>query len=258
MLDGVRISVCLIFFIYASWSDLKKREVSNKVWAVLAPLGFALTFLQFYLFSPDMLQILAFSFVVTSAVSVALFYAGAFGGADAKALICLSLVLPYPVHLLQPIGYSPPLFPITVFTNAVLLAASTVLYAIMRNILWKYRTGKRIFEGFEAQSMGRKALAFLCGYKVNINGLEKMKHFYPLEDLMVTETGKTERRLLVFPSEEKKEKVVEKLIDARDKGELGGDVWITPGLPLLVFITAGLIIALTLGDIIWVALGLVL
>jgi len=257
-LDGVRILLCLAFFIYASWSDLEKREVSNKVWAVLAPLAFTLTFSQFYLFAPDTLLIYAFSFMVTSVVSVALFYAGAFGGADAKALICLSLALPHPVHLFQPIGFVPPLFPISVFTNAVLLAASTVLYAVGRNLLWKRRTGRQLFEGFEAQSMGRKALAFLCGYKADIKGLERRKHFYPLEDVTVTEAGETERRLLMFPSEEKKAEIVGRILDAREKGKLQGNVWVTPGLPLLVFITAGLIIALTLGDIIWIMLSLIL
>lgn len=256
--DGVRVFLSLAFFIYASWSDLRKREVSDKVWAVLAPLAFALTFLQFFMFAPDMLQIYAFSFVITSAVSVALFYAGAFGGADAKALICLSLALPYPVHILQPLGFGSPLFPITVFCNAVLLAALTVFYTIARNLLWKYRTGKKLFEDFKEQSMGRKILVFLCGYKVNITELERRKHFYPLEDVLVAETGETERRLLVFPSDEKKEKIVERLLEASRGGRLGSEVWITPGLPLLVFITAGLIIALTLGDIIWIMLSLAL
>ena len=258
MFDGVRVFLCLAFFIYASWSDFKNREVSNKVWAVLAPLAFALTFSQLFMFAPDMLQIYALSFVITSAVSVALFYAGAFGGADAKALICLSLALPSPVHLLQPFGFVSPLFPITVFCNAVLLAALTVFYAVTRNLLWKYRTGNELFEGFEEQSMSRKILAVLCGYKVNITELERKRHFYPLEDVLVAETGEAERRLLVFPSDEKKEEIVERILEAKGKGELGNSVWVTPGLPLLIFITAGLIIALTLGDIIWIVLRLAL
>jgi len=256
--DGIRVFLCLAFFIYASWSDLKEREVSNKVWAVLAPLAFALTCTQFLIFTPDLLQIYAFSFVITSAVSVALFYAGAFGGADAKALICLSLALPYPVHFLQPLGFVSPIFPITVFCNAVLLAALTVFYAVTRNFLWKYRTGKKLFEDFEEQSMGRKILTVLCGYKVNIAELEGKKHFYPLEDVLVAETGETERRLLVFPSDEKKEEIVERILEAEGKGKPGNEVWVTPGLPLLIFITAGLIIALTLGDMIWIVLSLAL
>ncbi len=257
--DGIRVFLCLAFFIYASWSDLKKREVSNRVWAVLAPLAFALTFSQFVMFAPEMLPIYAFSFGITSALSIILFYAGAFGGADAKALICLSLVLPsHPTDFVQPLGLVSPLFPITVFCNAVLLAALTVFYTLTRNLLWKYRTGKKFFESLEGQPLGRKILTVLCGYKVNITELERKKHFYPLEDVRFAETGETERTLLVFPRDEKREKIVERILEAKEKGKLGSEVWITPGLPLLVFITAGLIIAITLGDIIWIVLSLVL
>ncbi|MFQ6064057.1 MAG: A24 family peptidase C-terminal domain-containing protein [Candidatus Bathyarchaeia archaeon] len=260
VLDGARVFLCFVFFFYASWSDLERREVSNKVWVVLAPLAFALTFSQFLLFAPHMLQLYAFSFIVTSAVSVALFYAGAFGGADAKALICLSLALPaHPSNLLQPIlGIVSPLFPITVFCNGVLLAALTVFYALTRNLLWKHRTGRKLFEGFEEQSKSRKILAVLCGYKVNIAELDKEKHSYPLEDVLIEETGETKRRLLVFPSDDKKEEILERISEAKEKGKIGKEVWVTPGLPLLIFITAGLIIAVVLGDMIYILLRLVL
>jgi preflagellin peptidase FlaK len=257
--DAARVFLCSAFFIYASWSDLKSREVSNKVWAVLAPSAFALTFSQFFLFAPEMLNTYAFSFAITSAVSVALFYAGAFGGADAKALICLSLALPvYPTGLLQPLGLLSPLFPLTVFCNAVLLAALSIFYTVTRNLLWTYRTGKGLFEGFEGQSTGKKMLTALCGYKVNIAELEGETHFYPLEDIRIVETGGIERRLLAFPSDEKKERIVENILEASREGKLESEIWVTPGLPLLVFITLGLFIALIIGDIIWNILSIVL
>ncbi len=127
-----------------------------------------------------------------------------------------------------------------------------------RNLLWKYKTGKKLFQDFEKQPMSRKILTFLCGYKVNISELERRKHFYPLEDVQIAETGEAKRSLLVFPSDEKKEKIVERILEASREGRLQSAVWITPGLPFLVFITAGLIIALTLGDIIWIVLSLAL
>ena len=131
--DGVRIGLCLSFLIYASWSDYKTREVSNMVWVVLAPSAFALTAFQFFMFAPESLYTYVLSFVITSALALALFYAGAFGGADAEALICLSLALPtYPTHLLQQSFFVSPLFPITVFTNGVLLASLSVVYALLR------------------------------------------------------------------------------------------------------------------------------
>jgi len=255
ILDSVRVLLCLFFMIFASWSDLKKREVSNRVWAILAPLALASTSLQFSIFAPELLPIYALSFVVTSSLSVTLFYVGAFGGADAKALMCLSLALPsYPASFPQPYsGFVSPLFPITVFCNAVLMAALSVFYVVARNYLWKYKTRKRLFEGFEKESAWRKILVFLCGYKVNVNQLEKKEHLYPLEDI-----NENERKLLVVPKYEGRNEVVGRIQKARREGKLQEGVWATPGLPLLVFVTVGLIFTLVYGDIVWSVLYSVL
>ena len=258
--DGIRVSLCLVFLIYASWSDHKTREVSNMVWAILAPSALALTAFQFFMFAPESLQTCVLSFAITSALALALFYAGAFGGADAKALICLSLALPvYPTHLLQqPYGFVSPLFPITVFTNGVLLAALSVFYALLRNLLWKSRNEKGIFEGLDKESFGRKILTLLCGYKVKISKLEKGEHLYPLEDVYVNETGESRRKLLVFPKDEERGEIVARILEAADEGKIENEVWATPGLPMLIFITAGLIVALAYGDIVWIILRSIL
>lgn len=255
ILDSARVLLCLFFMIFASWSDFKKREVSNRVWAILAPSAFALTTIQFFIFAPELLQIYALSFVITAALSITLFYAGAYGGADAKALMCLSLALPsYPTSFPQPYsGFVSPLFPITVFCNAVLMAALSVFYAVARNYLWKHKTGKRLFEGFEQESGWRKILVFLCGYKVNVNQLEKKEHLYPLEDI-----NESERKLLVVPKYEDRSEVVGRIQKAGREGKLQDGIWATPGLPLLVFVTIGLIFTLVYGDIVWSVLYSVL
>jgi preflagellin peptidase FlaK len=254
LLDGSRILISLVFLFYASWSDFKTREVSNWVWAIFAPLAFPLTILQYGLFAQDLLYYYVLSFVVTLALSLVLFYAGGFGGADAKALICLSLALPsYPIHLLQsPIGSISPLFPLSVFINAVFLASFSVIYVLLRSFLWKYRNKKKLFEGFEKGSLGRKILVLLSGYKVNIAELEKKGYLYPLEDLDARLEEK--RKLIAFPRDEEREKIVLRLLEAERSGQIKGDVWATPGLPMLVFITVGLVIALVFGDILWTIL----
>jgi len=263
ILEGVRVLLCLFFMVYASWSDWKKREVSNMVWVVLAPLAFLLTSVQYVLFAGDLLISYVLSFAVTSGLAFVLFYAGAFGGADAKALMCLSLALPhYPNDLFSgfPISTSAvlvsPLFPITVFSNSVLLAALTVVYALLRNISWKLKTRSKLFEGFEKESFGRKMLALLTGYKINTAKLERHEYLYPLEDIGLTEGSQAERRLLVMPKDENREQIVERILNAARTGKIQNSVWATPGLPMLVFITIGLLTALVFGDIVWILLSL--
>lgn len=258
ILDGARIILCLSFLIYASWSDYKTREVSNKVWAILGPLALALTGFQFLVYSSEPLQLIisyALSFAITSGLAITIFYAGGFGGADAKALMCIALALPvYPSHLLpQPTGFVSPLFPITIFTNSVLLGALSVFYALFRNLLWKLRNKGGVFEGLETESLGRKILALFSGYKISVSKLEK-GFMYPLEDVEVNEE-RVKRKLLVFPKDEERDEIVARILGNVGKEKLEGGVWVTPGLPLLIHITLGLLIALFYGDIVWILLG---
>jgi preflagellin peptidase FlaK len=260
--DAARIILCLSFLIYASWSDYKTREVSNKVWVIMGPVALILTSFQFLVYSPQPLQLViayGLSFAITSALAIVVFYAGGFGGADAKALMCIALALPiYPNHLLpQPVGFVSPLFPITIFTNSVLLGAFSVFYALSRNILWKLRNKKRIFEGIENESFGRKIIALISGYKVKVSKLEK-GHLFPLEDVEMDEEGNYKRKLLAFPNYEEREEIIARITDNVENGKLNSGVWATPGLPLLIFVTAGLIIAITYGDIVWVLISSIL
>jgi len=259
ILDGARVVLCLSFLIYASWSDHKTREVSNKVWVILGPLALALTGFQFLFYSSQPLQLLqsyVLSFAVTSVLAVAIFYAGGFGGADAKALMCIALALPvYPSHLLsQAAEVFSPLFPLTIFTNSVLVGALSVFYVLFRNLLWKVRNGGGVFDGLETGSFGRKFLALVSGYKVELSKL-KTGHMYPLEDVEVNDEGEAKRKLLVFPKDEEREEIVSRILENVNEESLDGGVWATPGLPFLIFITAGLIVALAYGDIVWILLS---
>jgi preflagellin peptidase FlaK len=252
--EGLQVFVSLLFLLYASWSDLKTREVSNWVWVFFAPIGIILSLVWLSLnFSYDTLYVFGISVGVTSALALVLFYAGAFGGADAKALICLSLTLPfYPSNFMH-LTSTTPIFPLSVFSNGVILAALSVLYALLRNAFWRQRTGRRLFEGLESESKGRKILALLSGYKIPTGKLEKSSFLYPLEDANVSEGGEIKRKLLVFPKDEEREEIVNRILDAA-KEEKIEYVWATPGLPMLVFITAGLITALIFGDFVWIGL----
>ena len=258
MFDAARVILSLFFLLYASWSDWEQREVSNKVWILFAPLAFSLTLVQLVMFAQELLFKYLLSFTVTSVMSVALFYAGAFGGADAKALMCIALALPFPMHLMPNVKLFMPIFPFTVFSNAVLLAALTAVYALFRNFLWKLRSKSELFAGLENESIWRKITALITGYKIEPATLEKSPHSYPLEDVIVKENGEMERKLLTFPKDETREAIVARLLAAGRDDKIQKGVWVTPGLPLLIFITAGLIVALLAGDLVWIILRFIL
>jgi preflagellin peptidase FlaK len=252
--DVARVALSLLFLLYASWSDWKTREVSNKVWIIFAPVAFSVTIIEFVLYAQELLLSYLISFALTSVIAIALFYAGAFGGADAKALMCIALALPSPVRLVSSVSLYLPIFPFTVFSNSVLLAAFSAIYALFRNLVWKLRTDSGLFLGFEKESALRKVTVLVTGYKVEPSSLENTPHSYPLEDITMKEDGSVERKLMAFPKDETREAIVARLVSASNEGKIQEGVWATPGLPLLIFITAGLIIALFFGDLIWIIL----
>ena len=174
--------------------------------------------------------------------------------------MCIALALPFSTETLFkiPSGVSPLsqlLFPLTIFSNSVLFAAASGIYMIFRNITQRAKTGKRFFEGTLAtQSIGKKILVIVTGYKVSVTKLKEKWHIYPMEDI----NDADERNLVVVPKDEGRNEIVEHLSNAVDAGKIDDHVWATPGLPMLIFVTIGLIVALFFGDLVWILVTLIL
>lgn len=247
-----QVIVVFSFLLYASWSDIKSREVSNKVWALLGPIGLALSLIHIHLTkSYSMLDNLGLSFLITTVMAIALFYLGFFGGADAKALICLSLSLPYyPNNAFTPFFVLIPFLPVSVFINAVFSSVLVAFYALLRNMVW-VGSGKSLFEGLESEPLSKKFMSLITGYKVKASDLENKSYLYPTEKIEETQEGEIKRSFQVFVSAEAdREASVKKIMDFSKKG-LVNEVWATPGLPFLVFITVGLVVTLLFGDLVF-------
>lgn len=210
-------------------------------------------------FAPSQLPYFALSFGVTAGLALLLFYAGGFGGADSKALMCIALALPFaPVELVTPIfafGISPisqVIYPITIFGNAVLFAAASGIYMIIRNIVWHKKHGTKMFAGtLASESIGKKLLILITGYKTTITKLKETWHIFPMEDIQENGDSQLKRKLLVVPHEEGREEIIERLSNAIETKKIDAHVWATPGLPMLIFVTLGLIVALFFGDLVW-------
>jgi len=263
--DLARTITALLFLFYASWSDYKTREVSNRVWLFFAPPALALTLAELLLYDSSHLLYYGICFGLTAAFAVILFYAGGFGGADAKALMCLGLALPfYPTKMFMPLlGEISPIsrtfFPITVFSNSALFAASTAVIMFLYNAFWRLKTHRELFEGEQKkESIGKKILVMITGYKVSINKLKEKWHIYPLEDIEDRNEKESRRKLVILPKDEGRNDIVERLDKAAASGKIQDKVWATPGLPMLIFVTAGLVVALVFGDIIWACIRLIL
>ncbi len=245
-IDILRVLTSLSFLLASSWYDYKFREVSNRMWILFAPIGFALTFLQYYLeyITGKASTVFLYWFIsiaVTTGISLALFYADFFGGADAKALICLSITIPvYPESSPARLNVMIPLFPVAVLVNAVFASSMLVLAILCYNTIRYVQLKGEMFKGFEDESLWRKALVFITGVKVDLEKLKGGSHYIPLEYSIKERNGEITRHLRVSP------KLEEKNLENLDW--LNGQVWATPGLPFLIFVTIGFIAALFFGD----------
>jgi len=262
-LELLRVAVSFLFLAASSWYDFKTREVPNHMWAFFAPTGLALTSLQYYLNylsgETGFPVVWLLSISLTAGISAALFYIGFFGGADAKALICLSIALPvHPSLARYQIEGITPFFPLATLTNAVLGSSLLVLAIVSHNLAKLIQGGEKMFEGLEAEPVWSKILAFTIGLKVDLDKLRRGSHYIPLEHFSRDEDGRLARHLRISPRLEEEPFQNSSQWDDLSK-QLNGRIWATPGLPFLVFITAGFVAALLVGDFVtWLVTQLIL
>jgi hypothetical protein len=103
----------------------------------------------------------------------------------------------------------------------------------------------------EQEHVWKKILVLITGYKVNVEKLKAKWHIFPMEDVEAEVENSSVRKLVVVPRDEGRDKIVKRLSEAVDAGKIDAFVWATPGLPMLIFITLGLIVALVFGDVVW-------
>ena len=254
-LDLAALGLTLGVFIAASLSDLKTREISNKFWLVYGP-GAIIIFALRVFFSPDTIPILLVSSGATIIVAFLLFQFGVMGGADSKAMMCLALALPVAPAFLLPLWQSPFVFyplPIAILVNSFLLSIGSAVFLLVRNVVKRVSIGKGLFQGFEKESILRKALVLLTSYKTSFNILQSKSYLYPAEEVSVVDSRPVRQFHLVASAAEEREKLVTGLENYRAQGLFNDGVWVTPGLPHLVFITSSLLVTLVIGDLMmWV------
>lgn len=224
----------LITFLIASWQDLRTRTVYTITWYPAAVIG-VICIIGFWIlsYSPAMLPALIFSILI--AILMAVFsLLGLFGKADAKALILLSLTVP-----LTPFAQS--LFPslaVSTLINAGVLALILPAIFLIRNLLAKNKAPFWLMISGLPVS-GEKITRYFGFISENItrdkNGKITREFVTGKNALTAVKTGQSIRDLRENPDAHTKE--LELLKEA-------GNVWISYGIPFLIPITAGYILAL--------------
>lgn len=246
ILELAALAVSAGALVVASMSDLKSREVSNKVWMVYGPVALLL-FIARMILSTGEVPILLVSSLLTIVVAFLLFQFGVMGGADSKALMCLGLALPVPPGIVSALWQAPLLlypYPIGILANSFLLSIGSGVVILARNLV----RGTN-FRGFERESLLTKLMVLFTSYKTSFNSLQSSVHLYPAEHVNLVESKLVRHFRLFSSAEEEREKLVAGLENYKAQGLFSDGVWVTPGLPHLVFLTASLVTFLIVGDL---------
>jgi len=242
-----RLSACLAVLCVAAVLDVREREVPDRLWLFSSPFLVSLTAISLALgYEPAWPT--AVSMLLATAVGLLIFSSGLAGGADAKALIFMAISCP--ISHVEPLLPSHKLVPLASFSNSLLISAITSIILLVRNVAWKLRTGRSFFEGLGDISLPVKALILISGYKLRAGDLEKARFVFPLE-VLVEEDGPRRKLVLVVRLREGEEALG--LRRALELGLLSEDdyVWVSPGLPLVAILTAGFVMALVVGDVLF-------
>lgn len=239
-------------FFYASYRDLKERRVPFPTWypmlAVALPLTLWFYVTSWYQHGWEACAYFLFLTLVFSAVFYLFAWMNLFGGADAWALIFLSLAVPaFPI---EPFAGYPPLgfFPFTVLVNALVLNLFTPVVLGLKNLLEGHRAPfPYMFLGFPLPAEDLPgAYGFIMeeiGEKGD--GFIERRFIRPGEAIQRMVSGKKRvytKDLRLHPDQFAGEMALYRR---------AGEVWISYGIPFLVPLTAGLISAIFFGDILF-------
>jgi archaeal preflagellin peptidase FlaK len=233
LLDVGRFIVGVLILSYASYTDIKTRRAPNILWVIMGSIGGVFLIIQYMLtgFS-NQLMYLVFIPIMMFLMYV-LFQMGLiFGGADAKALMALAILVPVLPNLYGfPLAFSFMPYSWVIFSNSVVLFLALPLSLFTYNLL----KGNRVFPQ-----------CFL-GYPLS---LEEAKHSFvwPMERF---KDGK--RRFSYKPSGIDEAEVYGSFEKAGIK-----EIWVTPKVPFMIPLLAGFITAFIVGDILSIIISIFL
>jgi len=223
-LDITRLFVGIAILGYASYTDIKTRRASNLNWLVMGAIGGILLAIQYFTVGFDNIYYLIFIPIMIGLVYLLFQMRLIFGGADAKALMALAILVPVMPKIAQFPVFNESIMPYswTIFSNSIILflfiPLSLLIYNIpKRNVKFPY---------------------CVLGYKISIKKARE-KFVWPLEKI---KDGK--RKFAYMP----KDFDIEDELKEFEKMDIK-EIWVTPKIPFMIPLLAGFIVAFIIGDL---------
>ena len=224
LLDILRLAIGAIILLYASYTDIKTRRASNMLWVIMGSGGAILLIIQYFFIGIDNIIYLAFIPIMIGLIYVFFQLRLIFGGADAKALMALTILVPLEPAIQQfPIWKTIMIpFPFIIFLNSLIIFLFIPLGLFLFNIT-------------------RRNIKFpncFLGYRMSVRKA-KEKFVWPMEKIV---DGK--RKFVYMP---KNFDVEEELKEFEKQGIK--EIWVTPKIPFMIPLLVGFIVSFIIGNI---------
>jgi preflagellin peptidase FlaK len=234
LLDIARLVVGTTILSYASYTDIKTRRASNMLWVIMGSVGAILLVIQYLTVPAAFDNIFYLIFIPIMIVLMYIFFQLRliFGGADAKAIMALAILVP-----LEPSIFEFPLLSSFMPFSWIILSNSVLLFLLIPVSLLIFNIARRNI----------KFPYCLLGYKLSVEKA-KERFVWPLEKIV---DGK--RKFSYMP----KEFDVENDLETFEKNGIM-EIWVTPKIPFMIPLLAGFLCSFILGDLIFHLMSLIM
>ena len=224
LIDSLRFLIGTLILAYASYTDIKTRTASNYLWVILGGLGGVLLLVQYLTVGFENIMLLIFIPIMIGLMYLFFQLRLIFGGADAKALMAIAVLVPLQPDMGSLPVYSQSFMPGSwiVFSNSVILFLIIPISLIIINM---------IHRNFEFPYM-------FVGYRMKIKKARET-FVWPLEKIV-----DGERKFVRMPEDFE----IDDELDLFEK--LGIDeIWVTPKIPFIIPLLGGYMFTYIFGDI---------
>lgn len=232
----LRAILTIAMLLHASIKDIETREIEPKYWIFYGVPLIAIAIAEMLSSSSSkmLLTVYVISIIAVIAMTVPLFLANMFGGADVFALLVIALshpTVPFKSSIVFPVSI------IVLLYSLLLLIGLPIAFFI-------YNLVKRNYLILDKISLPRKIAAMFLGIPIRAGELINKRFWYPLYRPWSNEFK------LSFDIEEDDAELREKIRDLIEKGKLSSrePIWSTYGIPTIPFILVGYLLTLITGD----------
>ncbi len=235
LLDYIRTIISVSMLGYASYKDVKTREIHDIVWIIPAAIGLIIDVYELYLGNITVRGVL-FSVGFMVALSGILWYFSLFGEADLIAFVTLAIIHPR-VPVYGYIGYTPLFFSFTLIANSAIAGLLTAFYTFAVNLMDTLR-GRDLFMRHRDVSALKKLTIMFTGRNIPLKSIRGPPFEYPLE---------VKGELVIKPDIFDDDEANKAFRILRERGAEW--VWVSATLPYIVVLLVGYLISVVYGDV---------